>query len=143
MPELPLDGSSPARVLPARWAAACALAREEQLDRRPRRLLEPGHAIEKRTAWEKTWVDHRREDAGKALTPEVPPTCVQADFLEARCYAQRGKLDVPKERFIAFTEVPRAEGEEPLFGWAGGRPTQRVRAILDLDEQLDDAGISA
>ncbi|MEQ1564032.1 MAG: BREX-2 system adenine-specific DNA-methyltransferase PglX [Myxococcota bacterium] len=97
--------------------------------------------LEKRAAWERTWANQRREDAGEPVTPEVPPSYVQGDFQKARYYAQRGKLDVPKERFVALTEVPRAPDEDPLFGWAGWTPAERARVILDLDEQLDDAGV--
>jgi hypothetical protein len=94
--------------------------------------------LDKRKVWEKTWEDQRREDAGEAVTPEVPPSYAPGDFLKPEVFRLRGKLDVPKERFIAFTEVP---GDGPtLYGWAGWTPLQRLKALLALDEKLEDAG---
>jgi hypothetical protein len=62
------------------------------------------------------------EDAGEKVTPEVPPAYGSGDFLKPRLLALRGKLDVPKERFIAFTEVPgRAASRRSTAGRAGPR----------------------
>lgn len=95
----------------------------------------------KREVWERTWADQRREDAGETVTPEVPPAYVSGDFLKAEYWRLRGKLDVPKERFIAFTEVPGRAGVETLYGWAGWTAQQRVKAILAIDEALEDASM--
>lgn len=95
----------------------------------------------KREVWERTWVDQRREDAGEKVAPEVPPAYGSMDFQKAEYWQLRGKLDVPKERFIAFTEVPRRAGIETLYGWAGWTPQQRVKAILAIDEELEDASV--
>jgi hypothetical protein len=95
----------------------------------------------KRAAWERTWEDQRREDAGEKVTPEIPPSYGSGDFLKTEYWQLRGKLDVPKERFIAFTEVPGRAGAETLYGWAGWTPLERVKAILTIDEELEDAGV--
>ncbi len=92
-------------------------------------------------AWERTWADQRREDAGERITPEVPPAYGSGDFLKPDYWRLRGKLDVPKERFIAFTEVPGRSGVETLYGWAGWTAQQRVKAILAIDEELEDASV--
>jgi hypothetical protein len=63
------------------------------------------------------------------------------DFLRSEFWALRGRFDVPKERFVAFTEVPGRTGAEALFGWAGWTPTQRLKVILAIDEELEDSGI--
>ena len=63
------------------------------------------------------------------------------DFLRNEFWHLRGKLDVPKERFIAFTEVPGRTGTDTLYGWAGWTPLQRLRAILAIDEELEDGGV--
>jgi hypothetical protein len=97
--------------------------------------------LAKRTEWEKTWEDQRREDAGEKVTPAVPPPYAQADFLKTEYWRLRGKLDVPKERFIAFTEVPGRQNSATLYGWAGWTPLQRVRALLAIDADLDDAHV--
>jgi hypothetical protein len=95
----------------------------------------------KREVWERTWADQRREDVGEKVTPEVPPAYGSGDFLKPDYWRLRGKLDVPKERFIAFTEVPGRAGVETLYGWAGWTAQQRVKAILAIDEELEDASV--
>jgi hypothetical protein len=95
----------------------------------------------KRVAWERTWEDQRREDAGEKVTPDVPTAYGSGDFLRNEYWQLRGKLDVPKERFIAFTEVPGRSGAEILYGWTGWTALQRLKAILAIDEQLEDASI--
>ncbi len=95
----------------------------------------------KREVWERTWAEQRREDAGEKVTPEVPPTYGSGDFLKPGYWRLRGKLDIPKERFIAFTEVPGRSGVETLYGWAGWTAQQRVKAILAIDEELEDAAV--
>ena len=104
--------------------------------------------LKKREVWESTWELQRREDVGDDVGEiPVPPIFSQGsrgkskDFIRTEYWKLRGKLDVPKERFIAFTEVPGRAPDETLYGWAGWTPRQRVRAILDLDEELDDEGI--
>ncbi|MBK9371664.1 MAG: hypothetical protein IPN01_36155 [Deltaproteobacteria bacterium] len=101
--------------------------------------------LTKRKAWEDVWALQRREDAGEKVgTIPVPPEYSQGsrgkstDFLRNEYWKLRGSLDVPKERFITFTEVP---GDGPtLYGWAGWTPTARLKALLALDERLEDAG---
>lgn len=97
--------------------------------------------LEKRAAWERTWEEQRKEDAGQPAKPEVPPKYGQGDFLKAEYFRLRGKLDVPKERFIAFTEIPGRSAGETLYGWAGWTPLERVKALLAMDEECEDQGI--
>lgn len=95
----------------------------------------------KRYVWERCWADQARADAGEKLSPEVPPNYANTDFLKPEYWQLRGKLDVPKERFIAFTEVPGRSGVETLYGWAGWTAQQRLKAILAIDEELEDASV--
>ena len=95
----------------------------------------------KRAAWEETWRLQHDEDAGKTVSPTVPAKYGRPDYLKAEYWALRDKLDVPKERFIAFTEVPPPTGEELLYGWAGWTHKERAHVLLALDEQLEGAGV--
>jgi N-6 DNA Methylase len=102
----------------------------------------------KRRAWEDVWELQRREDAGEKVDSiPVPPEYSQgsrgksSDFVRNEYWRVRGKLDVPKECFIAFTEVPGRAGVETLYGWAGWTAQQRVKAILAIDEELEDASV--
>ena len=117
---------------------ADALA-DDTVPNHPLHIYKPSGLV-KREAWERMWEAQRREDAGEDAKPEVPPGYVTGDFLKVEYWQLRGKLDVPKERFIAFTEVPGRTGAETLYGWAGWTPLQRLKALLAIDEELEDAG---
>ena len=113
--------------------------------------------LRKRAEWEKTWDLQRREDKwqrakeaeGKSekLSPEqaevlklwpsgppttsVPPKYTSADFIStggARYWSLRGKLDVPKERWISF---PHCEGPDGslVICWAGYDHLQQAQAV--------------
>jgi hypothetical protein len=62
----------------------------------------------------------RREDAGEqvALIP-VPPKDPSGDFARKSYWDARGKLDVPKERFVAYPDAGRGTDPTRLLGWAG------------------------
>lgn len=94
----------------------------------------------KRAAWEETWAEQHKEDAGLPATPQVPPKYASSDYQKPEYWSLRGKLDVPKERFIAFTEAP-ATGDGTLYGWAGWTPRERARALLELDERLENESV--
>lgn len=91
--------------------------------------------------WDRTWEEQRRQDAGEDVNAEVPPAYGSGDFLRNEYWQLRGKLDVPKERFIVFSEVPGRFSAETLYGWAGWTSLQRLKAILRIDEELEDSGI--
>ncbi|KYG04932.1 hypothetical protein BE21_43850 [Sorangium cellulosum] len=103
----------------------------------------------KRAAWEETWRLQHLEDEGrlplgedgKPIPIPVPRKYDRTDYQRPEFWSLRGKLDVPKERFIAFTEVPPPVGEETLYGWAGWTHRERARVLLALDEQLENAGV--
>lgn len=100
----------------------------------------------KRRAWERTWALQHREDQGETVKIKVPPKYTGADFLHGHAYKLRGRLDVPKERFVAHTEVPtaaggRREGADALYAWAGWTREERVDRLFGLLERLDDEGV--
>jgi type I restriction-modification system DNA methylase subunit len=88
--------------------------------------------LRKRAEWEKTWDLQRREDAGESVgVIPVPPKYISADFIStggARYWSLRGKLDVPKERWISF---PHCEGPDGtlVICWAGYDHLQQAQAI--------------
>ena len=88
--------------------------------------------LRKRAEWEKTWELQRREDAGESVgTIPVPPKYISADFNStggARYWSLRGKLDVPKERWLSF---PHCEGPDGtlVICWAGYDHLQQAQAI--------------
>ena len=63
----------------------------------------------------------------------VPPKYTNADFLSSNFWRLRGKLDVPKERWVSF---PHCEGEDGtlMIAWAGYDHLQLARAIAERYE---------
>lgn len=91
--------------------------------------------LKKRQDWEHVWDMQRQEDAmpdgheknefRKSIP--VPPKYTNADFLRTSFWQARGKLDVPKERFISYgsTNVTTPD----LYGWAGWGQREQAMAI--------------
>ncbi|MET8199561.1 DUF7008 domain-containing protein [Micromonospora taraxaci] len=75
--------------------------------------------MRKRAQWERTWALQRKEDVGEKVTIEVQPKYAWADFLRPSYWKARGKLDVPKERFISYPQAGRDSDGSELLGWAG------------------------
>jgi N-6 DNA Methylase len=67
----------------------------------------------------------------------VPPKYTSADFLSGSVWRLRGKLDVPKERWVSF---PHCEGEDAtlVIAWAGYDHLQLARAIAERYEQAKE-----
>ena len=86
----------------------------------------------KRAEWEQVWDLQRREDAGETVDIPVPPKYAQADFRKATYWKARGKLDVPKERFISYPDAGRANDPTALYGWAGWDHGQQAQALGEI-----------
>jgi hypothetical protein len=116
--------------------------------------LHPAHlftdsGLAKRRAWEEVWAQQRLDDAGRIVRAIVaPPEYSQGsrgkstDYVRTEYWRLRGKLDVPKESFVAFTEVPGRRGPETPYGWAGWSSLHRLKAILAIDEELENASVA-
>jgi len=86
--------------------------------------------LRKRAAWEETWALQRREDAGQDVgTIAVPPKYAKPDFRRGSYWTARGKLDVPKERFIGYPDAGRDTDPTPLLGWAGWDHAEQALAL--------------
>lgn len=85
-----------------------------------------------RSSWESTWALQRREDAGEKVEIPVPPKYDQKDYRDPIYWRLRGKLDVPKERFIAYPGAERDGDPSPIYGWAGWDHLQQATALAGL-----------
>ncbi|GHE54127.1 DNA methylase [Streptomyces longispororuber] len=103
-------------------------------------------ALKKRADWEHVWDLQREEDAApdepakrkiRERTP-VPPKYTSADFLKPSYWRARGKLDVPKERFVSYGTV-NAQSPE-LYGWAGW---DHLEQALALASYIQTAGLGS
>jgi len=118
--------------------------------------------LRKRRDWEAVWDLQRQEDridAEVATGPEtpaekqrlakerkakeigpipVPPKYASADFRETTYWRLRGKLDVPKERFVSFPGAERDTDPTPVLLWAGFDPLQQATALANFYQTMKD-----
>ncbi|WP_304106582.1 BREX-2 system adenine-specific DNA-methyltransferase PglX [Mycolicibacterium bacteremicum] len=102
--------------------------------------------VEKYRAWQEVWSLQRREDAGEKVTIPAPPKYGQGDFAKTSYWRTRGKLDVPKERFIAYPGVTHEGDPTPVLGWAGWSHRNQALALareIPVQQALgaDDAAL--
>ncbi|PWR09925.1 BREX-2 system adenine-specific DNA-methyltransferase PglX [Micromonospora acroterricola] len=96
--------------------------------------------LAKRADWEQVWGLQRQEDAlpDEAAKREfrkgipVPPKYTSADFLKSSFWKHRGKLDVPKERFVSYPGASRDGDPSLLVGWAGWDHREQAQALATL-----------
>ncbi|MFJ4644092.1 BREX-2 system adenine-specific DNA-methyltransferase PglX [Streptomyces bobili] len=92
-------------------------------------------ALKKRADWEHVWDLQRQEDSAPDELAKrkirdsipVPPKYTSADFLRPSYWRARGKLDVPKERFISYARANVATPD--LYGWAGWDHREQAIAL--------------
>ncbi|MEE1841911.1 BREX-2 system adenine-specific DNA-methyltransferase PglX [Streptomyces sp. NPDC088190] len=104
--------------------------------------------LKKRADWEHVWELQREEDtapdepAKRKIrdTISVPPKYTSADFLKPSYWRARGKLDVPKERFISYA-TGSISGVPDLFGWAGWDHREQAQALTTYF--TNDDGLSS
>ena len=117
--------------------------------------------LNKRIVWKRTWDLQCREDAidhdvaANAEIPDsgkveiatklkldqighipAPPKYESKDFQRQSYWSLRGKLDVPKERFISFPYCERDADQSAVVGWAGWNHLQRAQAIAAYYERV-------
>ena len=111
--------------------------------------------LRKREDWEETWGKQRHEDAAEARVREenpdlnaeslkeliretqlsevgsltVPPKYGKKDFCKDDYWKMRGKLDVPKERWISYPGLERETSGDrsTLIAWAGWDHAQQAQ----------------
>jgi hypothetical protein len=89
--------------------------------------------MRKRVQWERTWELQRHEDAGEQVKDiPVPPKYTSTDFLKPSYWRNRGKLDVPKERFVSYPKAGRDGDATELLGWAGWDHLAQAQALATV-----------
>jgi hypothetical protein len=78
----------------------------------------------------------RREDAGEKVEIPVPPKYEKDDFLSGDYWRLRGKLDVPKERFISYSPLARDADKSLVIAWAGYDHGQQAVALAGYGYQM-------
>jgi hypothetical protein len=87
--------------------------------------------LRKREVWERTWDLQRQEDAGKDVGEiRVPPKYATGDFQKSDHWRLRGKLDVPKERWISYPHCHSVSDPTLVVGWAGWNHLEQATALV-------------
>lgn len=80
----------------------------------------------------------RDEDkTGKTLKIDVPPKYKNTDFHKPSYWRNRGKLDVPKERFVSYPKASPDSDGSLLLGWAGWDYREQAHALVSLIEERE------
>ncbi|KFU81955.1 DNA methylase [Amycolatopsis lurida NRRL 2430] len=98
--------------------------------------------LRKREQWERVWEMQREEDrTGERLDIPVPPKYGNPDFRKTSYWSQRGKLDVPKERFISYPDANPEADPTLLLGWAGWDHKDQAQALVNIvNDRVEQAG---
>ncbi len=125
--------------------------------------------LRNRRVWEEVWELQRKEDAIDVLEGvdepginaieqkarqarakdrkarelgdiPVPPKYTAKDFKSATYWGLRGKLDVPKERWVSFPGAEREGDPGLVIAWAGWNHLQQAQALAAYLEDLKSAG---
>jgi hypothetical protein len=93
-----------------------------------------GAGLEVFREWQRTWERQRAEDLRLTdqTTLPVPPDYEPTHFRTGTYWRLRGKLDLPKERFISYPGCESDEDKEPVYGWAGWNHLQQAIALATL-----------
>ncbi|MFI5758610.1 BREX-2 system adenine-specific DNA-methyltransferase PglX [Streptomyces sp. NPDC051569] len=91
-------------------------------------------------AWERQWASgqggdgttDRQEQTDPTLF--VPPRYTSADFVKPSYWQQRGKHDVPNERFASYLPPFSPLSSATVLGWAGWDAHETAQVLLDLVE---------
>jgi hypothetical protein len=99
--------------------------------------------------WQHVWDLQRAEDRVDAGGPgtkpvvPVPPKYAPVDFARTSYWRARGKLDVPKERFISSPGTARTGDASPVLGWAGWDHAEQAIALARLLTDQEALGADA
>ncbi|WP_104090840.1 BREX-2 system adenine-specific DNA-methyltransferase PglX [Cryobacterium sp. N19] len=93
--------------------------------------------------WQQVWEQQRAEDNGQTVSIPVPPKYAPLDFQKSSYWSARGKLDVPKERFISYPGAARATDDSPIYGWAGWDHAAQGLAMSVLVGDMVGSGATA
>lgn len=66
------------------------------------------------------------------VPPKYSGSGASSDFKKASYWKLRGKLDVPKERWVSYPKLETQAAPSPLYAWAGWNHLQQAQALAAL-----------
>jgi hypothetical protein len=94
--------------------------------------------LRKRQQWEELWKAQRQDDrrglGDSDVRHPIPSRFTPVDFFRPSYWKQRGKFDIPNERFISFGSSVSPLSPTTPISWAGWNAHERALVICDLLE---------
>ena len=129
VPALPAQRYKPSGLLKRHdWEHVWELQRREDAIDAAEKVDEPGLPDPERTRRKLAAAARKRAELGDI---PVPPKYASSDFKKSVWWSLRGKLDVPKERWITYPGTERTEDPSPVIAWAGWDHAQQARALAE------------
>ena len=129
VPALPAQRYKPSGLLKRHdWEHVWELQRREDAIDAAEKVDEPGLPDPERTRRKAAAAARKRTELGDI---PVPPKYASSDFKKSVWWSLRGKLDVPKERWITYPGTERTEDPSPVIAWAGWDHAQQARALAE------------
>ena len=120
-------------------SALAALLAESSVPQLAAQRYKPSGLIKFRE-WQQVWDLQRAEDRGERVAIPVPPKYAPVDFVKASFWKARGKLDVPKERFLSYPGASGNTDDSAIYGWAGWDHAARGLALAVLVGDMTAGG---
>jgi hypothetical protein len=98
----------------------------------PTSKMEIARGIAERLLREQIKERQEKEVGPIPVPPKYTGSGAKSDFRKATYWNLRGKLDVPKERWISYPGLETQAAPSPLFAWAGWNHLQQAQALAAL-----------
>lgn len=129
VPFLPVLRYKPSGLLKRRdWEHVWDLQRKEDAIDRVERVDEPNLTTAEQAERKAAAAARKKAELGEI---PVPPKYGSGDFKKSAWWSLRGKLDVPKERWVSYPGAERTEDPSPVIAWAGWDHAQQARALAE------------
>jgi hypothetical protein len=120
------------------WEKTWELQRaEDAVEEEVRREVE-GLKVESQRSEEEMKKKIRKAQLEAVGDIPVPPKYGSGDFLKSSYWKLRGKLDVPKERWVVYPGMEGGHDTSPVIAWAGWDHAQQAAALTGFYQQAKD-----
>lgn len=100
--------------------------------------METARGIAERLLRERIKERQAKEVGPIPVPPKYTGSGAKSDFRKATYWNLRGKLDVPKERWVSYPGLHTQASPSPLYAWAGWNHLQQAQALAALYMERKD-----